>query len=282
MENLAVSEELETARIRRGCMPGRGFGKEHNMAKAQRNGKMWALKGLLKRINRGDAPKLLRKEASQLVKNIDPEDIAEAEQSLINDGYSVRIVHQLSATFVLMGLHKEKDDNSTSSQLDNHILQKVKVEHDLLRYFLADLNNLAAEILNIECLTDVSSEFRKLVHIVVHLAVIKEHIEREEDVIFPYLTKQGWNSLCRSAQTDHSKIRIDIDNLVDLITSFNKIELKDFKASLVTIVQRLSPMMLEHLSYEDDLLCPIALVIIDDPRVWERIKALCDEIGYCL
>lgn len=251
------------------------------MANIHRNAKLWALTGLLKRINRGDDPKLLRKEASQLVKNIDPENIAEAEQSLINDGYSVRIAQQLSATFVLMGLHKERDDNSGSSQLDNHILQRVRVEHDLLRYFLADLNNAAADILNLKCLTDVSSEFRKLVHVVVHLAAIKEHIEREEDVIFPYLIMQGWTGLCRSAQTDHSNIRIDIDNLVALITSFNKIELKDFKASLVTIVQRLSPMMLEHLSYEDDLLCPIALVIIDDAGVWEKIKALCDEIGYC-
>ena len=52
------------------------------------------------------------------------------------------------------------------------------------------------------------------------------------------------------------------------------------KALLITIVQRLSPIMLEHLSYEDDLLCPISLVVIDNVKAWKSIKALCDEIGY--
>lgn len=130
------------------------------MANTRRNAKTWALAGLFKRINLGEDLKLLRSEASQLAKNIDPNDIVGAEQ------------------------------------------------------------------------------------------------------------------------TEHAKIRIDLDNLVALITSFNEIRLEDFKTWLITIVQRLSPIMLEHFSYEDDLLCPISLVVIDDVKVWKSIKALCDEIGY--
>jgi hypothetical protein len=39
--------------------------------------------------------------------------------------------------------------------------------------------------------------------------------------------------------------------------------------------------MREHFLYEDDLFYPISLVVIDDVNVWESIKELCDEIGYC-
>jgi DUF438 domain-containing protein len=251
------------------------------MANTHRNAKTWALAGLFKRINLGEDPKVLRNEASQLAKNIEPKDIAGAEQTLIDEGYSCRIVHQLSATFALMGLHKEKDDNSESKLPDNHILRKIIVEHDLIRCFLADLNNVSEDILGLSNLTDVSSEFYKLSHIIAHLSVMREHIEREEDIIFPYLRKYGWVGLCRTAQTEHAKIIIDIGNLISLITSFNKIRFEDFKAWLITIVQRLSPIMLEHLSYEDGLFWPIALVVIDDVNVWKSIKALCDEIGYC-
>ena len=251
------------------------------MTKAYQNGKRGALASLLERISQGEDPKILRKEVGQLAKDVDTEDITAAKESLIDRGYSSQVVEQLLATFVLMGLHKEKGGNPRGNLLDNHILQKVRVEHDLTRCFLADLNNVTEDILSLEFLTDVSSEFRKITHIVGHLAVMKEHIEREEDVIFPYLMKEGWVGLCRSAQTDHAKIIIDIDNLVALIKSFNKVRVEDFKTWLVTIVQRLFPTMLEHLSYEDDLLYPIALVIIDDAGVWETIKALCDEIGYC-
>jgi DUF438 domain-containing protein len=250
------------------------------MAKIHRNAKTWALAGLFKRINLGEDLKLLRGEASQLAKNIDPNDIAGAEQTLIDEGYPSRVVQQLSATFVLMGLQKRKHGNSVNKLADDHVLRKVMAEHDLARCFLADLNSVAETIQDLNSLTDVSSEFRSLAHVIRHLSVMKEHIEREEYIIFPYLTKLGWMGLCQTAQTEHAKIRIDIDNLVSLITSFNDIRFEDFKAWLITIVRRLSPIMLEHLSYEDDLLCPISLVVIDDIKVWESIKALCDEIGY--
>jgi hemerythrin-like domain-containing protein len=146
---------------------------------------------------------------------------------------------------------------------------------------MTDLNEVVETIRNLHCLTDVSSEFRNLGHILGHLSVVKEHIDREEDVIFPYLRKAGWAKLCQSALNEHGKIRIDIDNLLALMISFNEIGFDDFKGWLITIVHRFSPLVREHLSYENELLYPISLLAIDDPNVWLRIKALCDEIGYC-
>ncbi len=251
------------------------------MANINRSAKTWALAGLLKRINLGEDLKLLCKEAGQLAKNIEHNDITSAEQSLINEGYSYWVVQRLSATFTLMTLQKRKDFTSRDKLPDYHILRKIKVEHDLVRCYLTDLNKVAETIWDLHCLTDVSSEFRNLGHILGHLSIMKEHIDREEDVIFPYLRKSGWTNLYKSALNEHAKIRIDTDNLVALMTSFNEIGFDDFKGWLITIVKRLSPMMLEHLSYEDELLYPISLIMIDDDNVWERIKALCDEMGYC-
>ncbi len=135
-----------------------------------------------------------------------------------------------------MGLHKREHYNSWSGLPDDHILQKIMVEHELARYFLADLKNVAETIWGLDGLTDVSSEFRNLANILGHFRVMKEHIEREEDIIFPYLMKFGWEGLCQAAKTEHAKIRMDIDNLVALITSFNEIRLEDFKIWLLTIV----------------------------------------------
>jgi DUF438 domain-containing protein len=250
------------------------------MANTYHNAKTWALAGLFKRINLGEDLKLLRSEASQLAKNIDPSDIAGAEQTLINEGFPYRVVQQLSATFVLMGRYKRRQNNLESKLPDDHILLKMMAEHDLIRCYLADLNSVAVTIRCLNDLSDVSSEFHNLCQIIRNLSIMTEHIDREEYIIFPCLTKLGWMGLYQTAQTEHAKIRIDIDNLVSLTTSFNEIKLEDFKTWLITIVQRLSPIMLEHLSYEDDLLCPISLVVIDDVNVWKSIKAICDDIGY--
>jgi len=236
---------------------------------------------LLKRIYQGEDLQPLRKEASQFIMNVGPKDIAAAKQNLINDGYSAQVVQQLSATFMLMGIPQQRSDNPKTRLPANHLLRMVMVEHDLIRCFLADLNDVVEDILHLNHLTDVNSEFRKLAHITRHLNVTKEHIEREEDVIFPFLRKRSWMNSCLAIQNDHVSIRTEIDKLVRLIVSFNKIGLEEFKARLTTITRCLSQIMLEHLFQEDEILYPIALGIIDDAKIWEKMKAVCDEIGYC-
>lgn len=251
------------------------------MAKKSRNAKTWALTGLLKRINQGEDPKLLREEAIQLSKNIDTDDIASAGNTLINEGYPDQVVRRLCATFVLMGLHKSNDVNRKSILPADHILQRIRAEHGIFRCYLADLNTAANIILDLACLTDVNSEFRYLSLSLGNLYVLKEHINREEDVIFPYLEKYGWMSLYKTVLGEHAKIKTDIDNLVLMITKFNDIEFDDFKVCLFKIIQQLYPLILEHFSYEEELLYPISLILIDDVMVWEAIKAICDDIGYC-
>lgn len=250
------------------------------MTKINESRKAQTLTRLLRRINQGDDPELLRKEANQLLTNIAPRDIATAEQNLIADGYSARLVQLLSATFMLMGILEEQGGSSGVRLPANHILQIVTIEHELIRYFLADLTDVVETIEYLD-LTDLSLEFRKLVHITEHLNAMKEHIEREDDVIFPYLQEQGRISLCQAMQGNHIDIRAEIDNLVRLVESFSELYLDQFKTRLIGITRRLCPMLLEHLSQEDDILYPIALGIINDVEVWERIKAVCDDIGYC-
>jgi DUF438 domain-containing protein len=190
-------------------------------------------------------------------------------------------VQLLSATFMLMGIPQEQNANPKVWLPANHLLRIAMVEHDLIRCFLADLNDAVETIGHLYQLTDVSSEFRKLAHIVEHLTAMKKHFEREDDVIFPYLTRYGRISLCRATQGDHVNIRTEIDNLASLIVLFNEVKLDQFKAGLIAATRRLWVIMHEHLSQEDEILYPIALRIIDDTEIWENMKAVCDEIGYC-
>ncbi len=251
------------------------------MANTDESGKAQTLTRLLKRINQGGDPKLLHKEAHQLLPNIHPKDIAAAEQSLIDDGYSVQNVQLLAATFMLMGIREQQSDDIKTRLPANHLLRMVTAEHDLIRCFLGDLNDVVEVIGDLYHLTDVSLEFRKLAHIIEHLNAMKEHIEREEDVIFPYLRKHGRISLCQAVQGDHINIETEIDNLVSLIVSFDEIGFEQFRTRLIITTRRLWVIMQEHLSQEDEILYPIALGIINDVKVWEKMKAVCDEIGYC-
>jgi len=251
------------------------------METGQGNNNAEVITKLLRRIDRGDDPRLLCEEAHKLIQDVNPKDIVAAEQNLVEDGLPARTVQQLSAAFMFMGMHQQRDDDGENALGDNHILRKAMVEHDFIRCLLADLDEVVAQIRQLDELSDVGCEFRRLVHIISHLNVMKEHIEREEYVIFPYLRKYGWAGLCRAAQGDHLNITMEIDNLVRLALSFNEIAFEQFKQWLLTITARLRPRALEHLWYEDEILYPMALGVINDAEVWEKIKAVCEQIGYC-
>ncbi|MDH4203480.1 MAG: hypothetical protein OEV87_11395 [Phycisphaerae bacterium] len=65
------------------------------MAKTRHSSNRWALTGLFKRITLGEDPKLLQNEASQLAKNVSSDDIASAQQVLIDEGYSSDLVEKI-------------------------------------------------------------------------------------------------------------------------------------------------------------------------------------------
>ncbi|HUW20074.1 MAG TPA: DUF438 domain-containing protein [Sedimentisphaerales bacterium] len=251
------------------------------MTNRAENKKAQTLTRLLKRIDCGDNPELLRKEAHRLLPNVGPEDIATAEQSLIDDGYSAQVVQLLSAMFMLMGIPEEQGSHPRAWLPANHVLRVVMIEHDLLRSFLADLEDVVGTIRQMAYVADVSSEFRKLGHIAEHLNAMKRHIDREDDVIFPSLKNHGRISLCQALEGDHITIRTGIDNLLGLLVLFNEVNLDQFKSGLVATTRRLGTTIKEHLCHEDEILFPVALGIINDAKFWEQMKAVCDEFGYC-
>jgi DUF438 domain-containing protein len=236
---------------------------------------------LFERISKGEDPKLLRKEATRLMNNVAPSDITLAEQNLIEHGYPAHLVQQLSAAFMLMGIIEEQGVNLKNRLEPNHVLRLVIAEHDLLRCFISDLEDTAKDIHEKNKLTDTCSEFRRLCHIIEHLDSMDEHIEREEDVIFPYLKKRGWASLCNAARDDHIYIRIAIRDMIELVSTFKPKNQKEFKVRLNSITKYLCPILREHITQEDNILYPIALQVIKDKKVWDNIKGVCDDIGYC-
>jgi DUF438 domain-containing protein len=239
------------------------------------------LTSLLKRIYLGEDPQILRREVTHFINRIDPSDIVAAEQNLIDDGYSTQVARELSATFMLLGIPQDQSDNPRLWLPTNHLLRMVFAEHDLFRCFLAELAETTESIEHIDNLKTSCLEFRKLTHTAEHLNAMIEHIDREDYVIFPTLQQIGPMGSCLAVQSDHVRIRSEIENLFKLVISFDRLTEDEFRHELREITKALSRTALEHLFQEDEIVYPIALAIVKDQRVWQRIKCVCDEIGYC-
>jgi hypothetical protein len=235
----------------------------------------------LRRIDRGDDIRLLARDASRIAENMSPAELKAAGRSLLDEGYAPTIVTHLSTAFVLMRTYEQQRSGPRDQSQDGHILQKVTAEHGVFRCLAAELSEASAGLRGVECISDTAAEYRRLIHVVSHLYAMKEHFEREDDVILPYLRRVGWASLCVVAENDHAQLRAQIDGLTSLVTETNSLGPGEFQTALAVCVGRFCSCLSEHLSFEDGLLWPIALVVIDNPAVWRTMKTVCEEIGYC-
>jgi DUF438 domain-containing protein len=251
------------------------------MNKPRKQGVAEELEGLLLKINRGGDVGNLQKQANQLISAITPSDITRVEERLVQGGLSSKRVQQLSASFLLMGLMEGKHSNFRERLEGNHILKKVLAEHDMMLCFLADLEEVAQRINQSDFLNDTSGEIRRLAHIADHVRAMEEHLGREDDIIFPALRSQGWGNLCKSVETEHASINLGIHELVSLVNNFGSISFGLFKVRLLSVVKTLCPIFKEHIFYENHILYPIVVVMIDTPTFWSKMREVCDEIDYC-
>ncbi len=251
------------------------------MKNTQNENTVEKLTNLLMRINKGEDPQILRKEANQMVTNLAPKDIASAENRLLDCGFSPKLVHQLSATFLLMGLFETRKGDLRKYLSPGHLVFQISTEHDLMRCFVANLESCVADINKADQLTSVSSEYRRLVHLSQHLNAAREHFTREQDVIFPMLIKHGLTEICREVVTLHADIEMAIKAVVNVTMNLNVMKTEDFKLQLSDVSQCLVATMLRTLAKEDNMLYAAAIKQIDDEAAWHRMKWICDDIGYC-
>ena len=251
------------------------------MGKCKDNRLVGELTDFLLKLDNTKKSQGLRKQANRLLAEISPDDITRAEQELAKSGLSLKKIHQLSASFLLMG---EMDKNGTDLRKRlpaTHILRKIMAEHEMAQCFIADLEEIAMHIQQKDHLRSTSGEFMRLAHVVEHLNALEEHMDREDDVLFPILKKQGWQSLFDQIEHEHTYIQMSIHDLIKLIMAFDKMPFKNFKTRLMANVRYLCPLLREHLEREDRAIFPMAVSMINDEETWKKLRRICNEIDYC-
>jgi len=164
---------------------------------------------------------------------------------------------------------------------DNHILQRILSEHDMILCFIADLEDVNIAIQNLHTASSSNSDIRKLEHISRHLGTAAQHPEREDQVIFPELQRRGFPCPSEVISLQHHQLGVRIEELQQLVWSVDQMDFSIFKSQLQQLVDYVVPVMRRHIFIENNLVLPLALELIDDNTTWARMKQVCDDIGYC-
>lgn len=162
-----------------------------------------------------------------------------------------------------------------------HLIHTLVSEHEKILAFLDELEKVNREIQNMESYKADREEFKKLQHIADHLVGAEPHHKREEEVLFPEMEERGVYGPPQMMRMEHDELRSRKRAIKDLAESVNTSDFSAFKKQLDTAARFVVLTLRDHVYKENNILYPMALEVIQEEEVWQKLKEECDRIGYC-
>lgn len=234
---------------------------------------------LLERLNAGEDPASVKKEAQELLASIDPKELSLAEQRLMEAGLAPEDLRHLCAAHMeMLGDEVERMKEELEPR---HVIHTMVSEHEMILGFLDELEKANQTIQKMEGYNSEQEEFKKLMHIAEHLVGAEPHHQREEKVLFPEMERRGVFGPLQVMRMEHEDLRRRKEELKELAETVEKIDFDTFKRRLDTVAKFVTFTLRDHIFKENNILYPTALQVIHEDEVWRKMRLECDKIGYC-
>jgi uncharacterized protein len=237
------------------------------------------LTDLLKLVAAGQDVDAVRKEHMEFLGTIGSRSLSAKELEMAKSGIPLDELRKICGRKMLATQNDVSSLRDTLPQ--GHVLRMVFAEHDLVLYYLATLESINTYIQPLHAWDGNKKLFDKIAHVVRHMCEMDAHQTREERVILPQLAIYGYNDLPQCICAEHDRLhksRVELKVLADTV---EKVDFQYWKQRFDDVLGNFIPATREHIYKEETILFPAALKIIQDPRVWESMKAACDDIGIC-
>lgn len=236
-------------------------------------------KELLSELKNEGASESAKQKARTLLTDVDATTLGVLEQELIEEGVSHEEIRKS-----LCDIHLEVlRDSLVAKRMEvsaPHPVHTFMEEHVIILDALKGLAALVVRLKEKNSFDEMGQDLEKLEEIAHHLVEAESHHQREEDVLFPELEKHGITEPTLIMKMDHTEFRKRKQALYQLVRSGRKNDFADFKKEVIELGEYLPPELESHIFKEDNLIYQIALQMLE-PKEWEKVKKLCDELGYC-
>jgi len=223
------------------------------------------LKEIIKKLHAGESVAKLKKDFAKAIKGTSPEEIANMEQSLLDEGVPFEEVKHLC------DVHMEVFDATLkkvkkSSKVSGHPLHSYLEENKEIRIRLQRLVAMAERYRRGAVAQDVFEKEWWDFH------EIENHYARKENQLFPALEKKNFTGPSKVMWSKHDEIRANIKEIDQLLQA------RDL-AKVLQKMRELRGRIRKMLFMEEKILFPTAERKLDDAE-WVRIKRGEGEIGY--
>jgi len=240
------------------------------------------LKQILKKLHEAKPEELnaVKKEAQKYFREVEPKELAMAEQELIQEGTTRTEMKRLCDVHLEvmkgnLGVKAKKLRLPAS-----HPITICKDEHKIIKRNLRRLKALAEKLKQ-------AGSFEKAKK---HLDILKElshffletekHHAREEKAIFPRLKAHGVIEPPLIFEEDHVEFMARKKVLNELALAENKGDYREFLGKISPVIEFLTTNLTDHIYKEDNILYPMAYETLDKDE-WKEVRKKFDAIGYC-
>lgn len=236
------------------------------------------IKDLIKQLHAGVSPDQAKEKFKGVLKDIDPIEIAQVEEELINEGLPREEVQRLCE--VHLAVFRESLEGAKSEVPPGHPIHILLTEHEFARGVVEDISLLLPRIERAESFEGIERETPKIGELVAHLREYDKSKVREENSLFPYLERHGVTQPPAIMWTEHDAQRGEIKGAADALENREALGFNEFKGRLLSHLKNLTDLIPDHFYKEENILFPTALRLISDGE-WREIKASMDDLGYC-
>ncbi|MCL4385102.1 MAG: DUF438 domain-containing protein [Actinobacteria bacterium] len=236
------------------------------------NTKKDLIKEIILKLHNGLSVEEAKKKIEEEVGTISSTDIAEVEQSLINEGMSVDIIKKFCNVHALL-FESSLNKILAEEESQSHPLYLFRMENRQIEKITKSIKDLISkkDAYNLESFTE---ELKKLL---IKLKGLELHYTRKEQLLFPYLEKYNFAGPSKVMWGKHNEIRELLKNSMIKIEDIKTInQLEPFINEYINpLVEEVEGMIFK----EENILFPTSKekLSIDD---WVEILKESDEIGY--
>ena len=215
------------------------------------------IKNILKKLHDGEDPEILKTEFAVLAGSASSQEIAEAEQELINEGVPVEAIQSLCDLHVAV-FKSGLDEVQDAPQTTGHPLKTYQENNTRIEGLIAK-----ADLLMKKAAGTAQNEYWQAFWAVVEdLKLVDAHYILKENQLFAYLEKRGLSGPSEVMWGVHNEIRAVYKQLVALQDSGSAVNsakisaaCEKFAADVRSMIYKenkiLFPAAVEHLTAED-------------------------------
>ena len=222
------------------------------------------LKDILNGINKNTDIKSVHKRFKHFLENVSPEEIAQLEQSFIDEGTPVEEIQELC------NVHVKVFEDSLSKQknrkvLPGHPVHTYRQENKVLKKLIKELKRSSKKAAK-------GIDPWKYLNLLNKTAEIETHYARKENQLFPYLEQVNFTGPSRVMWGKHNEIRNMFKELRELLEQQNY-------PALTKKTKELGSSLSSMIFMEEKILFPSALRKLPE-NTWKIIRRGENKIGY--